>query len=141
VLVFVDVDMIGAVFPVRKFCTEQMFVLLRTKRMQLRNHPDTQTAKHSQRKKGYAIHTTNIYIYRPKFRILEVRKNAIALCKLPGGTAQLRILQGTLDKSMFMHFCLYLDDIIQALDANAKSNFFDSCFYWKPGYNTGLKRV
>ena len=82
-----------------------------------------------------------IYIYRPKFRILEVRKNAIALCKLPGGTAQLRILQGTLDKSMFMHFCLYLDDIIQALDANAKSNFFDSYFYWKLGYNTGLKRV
>jgi len=26
-----------------------MFVLLRTKRMQLRNHADTQTVKHSQR--------------------------------------------------------------------------------------------
>jgi len=48
-LVFVDVDMTGAVFPVRKFSTEQMFVLLRTKRMQLRDHANTQTAKHSQR--------------------------------------------------------------------------------------------
>jgi len=38
----------------RKFYTEQMFVMLRTKRMQLRNHADTQTAKRSQRWKGYA---------------------------------------------------------------------------------------
>jgi len=29
-----------AVFPLRKYYTEQMFVLLRTKRMQLRNHAD-----------------------------------------------------------------------------------------------------
>jgi len=36
-------------FPQRKFYTEQMFVLLRTKRMQLRNHADTQTVKDSQR--------------------------------------------------------------------------------------------
>jgi len=38
-----------AVFPLRKFYTEQMFVLLRTKRMQLRNHADTQPVKRSQR--------------------------------------------------------------------------------------------
>jgi len=30
-----------AVFPLRKFFTEQMFVLVLTKRMQLRNHIDT----------------------------------------------------------------------------------------------------
>jgi len=30
------------VFPLRKFCTEQMFVLVR---MQLRNHADTQLVK------------------------------------------------------------------------------------------------
>ena len=38
-----------------------MFVLLRTKRMQLRNHADTQTVKRSTRLKGYAVY---IYIYR-----------------------------------------------------------------------------
>jgi len=37
------------VFPLRKFYTEQMILLLRTKRMQLRNHADTQTVKRSQR--------------------------------------------------------------------------------------------
>jgi len=37
------------VFPLKKFYTEQMFVLLRTKRMQLRNHADTQTVKRSKR--------------------------------------------------------------------------------------------
>jgi len=35
------------VFPLRKFCTEQMFVLLRKNPMQLRNHADTQTVKRS----------------------------------------------------------------------------------------------
>jgi len=30
-----------AVLPLKKFYPEQMFVLLRTKRMQLRNHADT----------------------------------------------------------------------------------------------------
>jgi len=38
-----------SVFPLRKFCTEQMFVLLRTKRMQPRSHADTQAVKRSQR--------------------------------------------------------------------------------------------
>jgi len=38
-----------AAFPLRKFNAEQMFVLLRTKRMQLRNHADTQPVKRSQR--------------------------------------------------------------------------------------------
>jgi len=47
------------VFPLRKFYAEQMFVLLRTKRMQLRNHTDTQTVKRFQRQKGYVM-----YIYR-----------------------------------------------------------------------------
>jgi len=40
---------LSAVFPVRKFYTEQMFVLLRTKRMQLRNHAGTETVKRYQR--------------------------------------------------------------------------------------------
>jgi len=31
------------VFPLRKFYTEQLFVLLHTERMQLRNYTDTQT--------------------------------------------------------------------------------------------------
>ena len=73
-----------AVFPLRKFHTEQMFVLLRTKRMQLRNHACTQTVKRSQRWKDYAI-----YIYRIKFRMSEVRENEMALRKLSGGTARL----------------------------------------------------
>jgi len=33
-----------------------MLVLLRTKRMQLRNHADTQSVKRSKRWKGYAIY-------------------------------------------------------------------------------------
>jgi len=37
------------VFPLRKFYTEQMFALLRTKRMQMRNHANIQPAKRSQR--------------------------------------------------------------------------------------------
>jgi len=36
------------VFLLRKFYLEQMFVLLRTKHMQLRNHADTQPVKGSQ---------------------------------------------------------------------------------------------
>jgi len=35
--------------PSKKFYTEQMFVCLRTKRMQLRKHADTQIVKRSQR--------------------------------------------------------------------------------------------
>jgi len=37
------------VFPLRKFYTEQMFVLLRTERMQLLNHACTQPVKRFQR--------------------------------------------------------------------------------------------
>jgi len=46
----------SALFPLRKFYAEQMLVLLRTKRMQLRNHADTQSVKRSKRWKGYAIY-------------------------------------------------------------------------------------
>jgi len=49
----------GPVFPLRKLYAEQMFVLLRTKRMQLRNHADTHRVKRFQRQKGYVI-----YVYR-----------------------------------------------------------------------------
>jgi len=44
-----EIGGLQSVFPLRKFYTEQMFVLLSTKRMQLRNHADTQTVKRSQR--------------------------------------------------------------------------------------------
>jgi len=71
------------VFLLRKFYTERMFALLRTKRMQFRSHADTQPVKRS---KGVAIY---IYIYRIKFRMLEVRENELALRKLSGGTVQL----------------------------------------------------
>ena len=37
------------VFPLRKLYTEQMFVLLRTERIQLRNHGDAQPVKRSNR--------------------------------------------------------------------------------------------
>jgi len=53
-----------------------MFVLLRTKRMHLRNHAHTQTVMRSQRWKSYAMH-----IYSIKFRMLEARENEIALGK------------------------------------------------------------
>jgi len=63
-----------------------MFVLLRTKRMQLRNHADTQTVK---RYKGYAMSI--------QYQILkQVRETEISLRKLSGGTAHLRTLEGTL---------------------------------------------
>jgi len=68
-----------------------MFDLLRTKRMQLRNHADTQPVQRYLPQKVYAI-----YIYRIKFGMLEVLENEIALLKLSGGTAQLRTLEGTL---------------------------------------------
>ena len=40
-----------------------------------------------------------LYIYRIKFRMLEVRKNEIALRKMSGGAAHLRTLEGTLINS------------------------------------------
>jgi len=78
-------------FPPRKLYTEQMFVSLCTKRMQLRNHADTQPVKRSKRWKGHAIYTCST-----NFGMLEVRENMIALRKLSGGTAQLRTSEGTL---------------------------------------------
>jgi len=38
----------------------------------------------------------DIYIYRIKFRMLEMRENEVALREVSGGTAQLRTLEGTL---------------------------------------------
>ena len=70
-------------------------VLLHTKRMQLWNHAHTQTVKHSQRSKDYAI-----YIYRIKSRKFEVRENEISLRKLSGGIPQLRTLEETLIMEM-----------------------------------------
>jgi len=65
--------------------------LLRTKRMQLRNHADSKTMKRSLGWKGYAIYT-----YNTKFGLLEVRDNEISLRTLCSGTRQLRTLEGTL---------------------------------------------
>ena len=44
---------VQAVFPLRKFDTEQMFVLAS---MQLRKHVDTQPVKRFKRYKGYEIY-------------------------------------------------------------------------------------
>ena len=65
-----------------------MFVLLRTKRMQLRNYVSTRPVKRSQRQRGYAIYIY-IHIYGIKFRMLEVRENETALRKLSVGTVHL----------------------------------------------------
>ena len=71
-------------FPLRKFYTEQTFVLVR---MQLRNHVDTQTVKRFKCYKGNAIHTA----YDRKFGMFQVRENDISLRKWIGaGTAHLR---------------------------------------------------
>jgi len=78
-------------FPLRKFYAEQMLALLRTKRMQLRNHADSKTMKRSLGWKGYAIYTYNI-----KFGLLEVRENEISLRTVCSGTRQLLTLEGTL---------------------------------------------
>jgi len=74
-----------AVFLLRKLYTEQMFVMLRTKRMQL------QPCRHANSEafpmlKGLC----DICIYRIKFRLLIVRENEIAPRELSGGTTQLR---------------------------------------------------
>jgi len=53
----------SSVFPLRKFYTVQMFVLLHTKRMQLRNHADTQPVKRSNGLKGLRDIYIYIYIY------------------------------------------------------------------------------
>jgi len=83
------------VFPLRKFYTEQMFVLLRTRRKQLPNHADTEGVKRSQ------LERTMRYIYSVlKFRMSEVRENEIALRKLSGGNAQLRTLEEILPRTL-----------------------------------------
>jgi len=67
-----------------------MFVLLRTERVQLRNHACTNSEAFLRLKGLCDIYTVYIYIYRIKFRLCEVRENEIALRKLSGGAAQLR---------------------------------------------------
>jgi len=47
--------------------------------------------------------TRDMYIYRIKFRMLEVREIEISLLTLSGGTAQLRTLEGELVKNRALH--------------------------------------
>ena len=61
-----------------------MFVSMRTKCMQLRKYTDTNSAAF-QALKGLC----DIYIYRIKCRMSQVRENDVALRKFSGGTAQL----------------------------------------------------
>jgi len=72
-----------------------MFALLRTKRIQLHNHADANSEAFPTLK-GLCVIYIYIYIYRIEFRMLEVRKNEIALRKLSAGTARLRTLEGAL---------------------------------------------
>jgi len=65
------------VFPLRKFYTEEMFVLVC---MQLRSHEDAQPAKALQVIK---------WLYDNKFGMLQVRKNEISLRKYSDGAAHL----------------------------------------------------
>ena len=74
-------------FPLRKFYTEQIFVLLR---MQLRKHSDAQPVKRFKRWNAMR------YVYDIKFEMLQVRQNEISLRKWSGGTAQLRTSEGAL---------------------------------------------
>jgi len=53
---FVNQNSPASVFPLRKLYTEQMFVLLHTKLMRLRNLVDTQPVRRSKRLNGYAIY-------------------------------------------------------------------------------------
>jgi len=62
------------VFPLRKFCTVQMFVA--QTRMQLRNHADTQAVMRFLRWKGYAI---CIYIHRIYLACWKCAENEILL--------------------------------------------------------------
>ena len=80
--------------PLRKIYTEQMFVLLPTKRMQLRNHADKQRVKRSQHKKGYSIYTVL------SWKCARMRP----LRKLSGGTAQGRIQPVTLGGAISTKF-------------------------------------
>jgi len=109
------------VFPLRKFYTEQMFVLLRTRRKQLPNHADTEGVKRSQ------LERTMRYIYSVlKFRMSEVRENEIALRKLSGGNAQLRTLEEILPRT--------LNDR-QLLVTWSHTPFFYSWRWWDHGGN------
>ena len=71
-----------------------MFVLLRTKHMQLRDHADTQPVNFPIVERAIPMR----YICHIKVRMLLVRENEIALGKLSGGTAHahLRTLEGTM---------------------------------------------
>jgi len=76
-----------------------MFVLLRTKRMQLRNH-----ARHTA---SEAFPTLKVLCAICKHavltsKVLEVRENEIALRKLSGCTAQFCTLEGALVFRMFL---------------------------------------
>jgi len=99
-----------------------MFVLLRTERMQLRNHADAQTVKRSKRYKGYAT-CVYIHIYRDciKFRMLEMREIEIALLKLSGGTAQLCTWEGALPTTSWYVLQRYSRDLI--FETNTWLNF------------------
>jgi len=77
-----------AVFPLRKFYTGRMFVLVRTL---FSNHVDTQPVKSFKRYESYAI-----YIYDIKIAMLQVRETEISLRNWSGGTAHLRTVEGTL---------------------------------------------
>ena len=68
-----------------------MFALLRTERMQLRNHRH-RTSETFPSLKGLC----DIYIYCIKYGILEVCENEISLRKWPPGTAQLCTFEVTL---------------------------------------------
>jgi len=101
-------------------------------------------------------HPVYIYIYHIKLRMLEMRENEIALLKLPGGTAQLRTLEGTLAQPIFdpsrplfrsrpilwelsrrvwspMQITVILKMIHQMLNAQADSKF---SFYGKTAWKT-----
>ena len=68
-----------------------MLVLLRTKRMQLRNHADHKQRSAPNVKKALRHIYIYIYcIYSSKFRMLEMRDTEIALRKLSGGAAYSR---------------------------------------------------
>jgi len=82
-----------------------MFVLLRTKRMQLRNHADTQTVKRS---KQWSVTRAMRYIYiYLQYQIWNKCARQISLRKLCGGTAHFRTLEGALlmNEEMSSFFC------------------------------------
>ena len=115
-----------SVFPLRKFYTEQTFVLLCTKCIRLRNHADTQPVK---RFKGYAF----------KFRMLEVHENEIALRKLSGSTAHLHTLEETL---LTINICIVTMDIcIITYEFWLMRNSFNPASRWEMRLDDEWKQV